>query len=163
MAGAAYTIEDWKQMNRSLFSALQLEKTVMFIILTLIILVAAFNIAGSLVMMVMEKRKDIAILKTIGAPAASIARIFVIKGLTIGLVGTVIGTSLGTVLCILLERYAFIRLPAEVYYINTLPVELKAMDVFVIAVSALSICLTATLYPARQAAGIDPVEAIRHG
>jgi len=125
--------------------------------------VAAFNIAGSLVMMVMEKRKDIAILKTMGATARSIGRIFVIKGLMIGLVGTALGTSAGLLLCALLERYAFIRLPSDVYYIDTLPVNLKAEDVLVIGLCALAICFAATLYPARQAAGIDPVEAIRHG
>ncbi|MCB2148058.1 MAG: lipoprotein-releasing ABC transporter permease subunit [Deltaproteobacteria bacterium] len=158
-----YTIENWKQMNRNLFSALRLEKTVMFIILALIVLVAAFNIAGSLVMMVMEKRKDIAILKAMGATAKSIGRIFVIKGLMIGLVGTVLGTSAGLVLCTLLERYSFIHLPADVYYISTLPVNMKTSDVLLIALCALAICFAATLYPARQAAGIDPVEAIRHG
>ena len=158
-----YTNENWKQMNRNLFSALRLEKTVMFIILALIVLVAAFNIAGSLVMMVMEKRKDIAILKAMGATARSIGRIFVIKGLMIGLVGTVLGTSAGLVLCTLLERYSFIHLPADVYYISTLPVNMKTSDVLLIALCALIICFAATLYPARQAAGIDPVEAIRHG
>jgi lipoprotein-releasing system permease protein len=161
--GGQYTIEDWKQMNLNLFSALRLEKSVMFIILALIVIVAAFNIAGSLVMMVMEKRKDIAILKTMGATASAIGRIFVIKGLMIGLVGTLLGTSAGVVLCTLLRRYAFIQLPADVYYISTLPVNLKPSDVLIIACSALFICLAATLYPARQAAGIDPVEAIRHG
>jgi lipoprotein-releasing system permease protein len=161
--GHDYTIENWKQINRNLFSALRLEKTVMFIILALIVLVAAFNIAGSLVMMVMEKRKDIAILKTMGATARSIRRIFVIKGLMIGLVGTVLGTSAGVVVCTLLKRYSFIHLPADVYYISALPVSLKPSDVLLIAFSALCICFAATLYPARQAAGIDPVEAIRHG
>ena len=161
--GDGYTIQDWKALNRNLFSALQLEKTVMFIILALIILVAAFNIAGSLVMMVMEKRKDIAILKTMGATARSIARIFVLKGLAIGLVGIVLGTSAGLSLCTLLDRYPLIHLPADVYYITTLPVNLKFFDVLLIAVCALVICFLATLYPARQAAGIDPVEAIRHG
>jgi lipoprotein-releasing system permease protein len=158
-----YAIENWKQINRNLFSALRLEKTVMFIILALIVLVAAFNIAGSLVMMVMEKRKDIAILKAMGATARSIGRIFVIKGLVIGLVGTLLGTSAGLVLCTLLKRYSFIHLPADIYYINTLPVNLKTSDVLLIALCALIICFAATLYPARQAAGIDPVEAIRHG
>jgi lipoprotein-releasing system permease protein len=161
--GGAYTMQDWMQMNRNLFSALRLEKTVMFIILALIIMVAAFNIAGSLVMMVMEKRKDIAIFKAMGATATSIGRIFVIKGLMIGLLGTAFGTAAGLVLCTLLERYSFIHLPADVYYITTLPVKLKTVDVILIAVSALLICFAATLYPARQASGIDPVEAIRHG
>lgn len=158
-----YRLENWKQINSNLFSALRLEKTVMFIIMALIVLVAAFNIAGSLVMMVMEKRKDIAILKAMGATARSIGRIFVIKGLMIGLVGTALGTSAGLLLCTLLERYAFIHLPTDVYYISTLPVNLKAADVFMIVLCALLICFAATLYPARQAASIDPVEAIRHG
>jgi lipoprotein-releasing system permease protein len=157
-----YAIENWKQINRNLFSALRLEKTVMFIILALIVLVAAFNIAGSLVMMVLEKRKDIAILKAMGATAKSIGRIFVIKGLIIGLVGTVMGTSAGLVLCILLKRYSFVHLPSDIYYINTLPVNLKPSDVLLIALCAMIICLAATLYPARQAADIDPAEAIRH-
>ncbi len=163
VVGGDYAIENWKQMNRNLFSALRLEKTVMFIILALIVLVAAFNIAGSLVMMVMEKRKDIAILKAMGATAKSIGRIFVIKGLMIGLMGTLLGTSAGLVLCTLLKRYSFIQLPADIYYISTLPVNMKISDVLLIALCALIICFAATLYPARQAAGIDPVEAIRHG
>jgi lipoprotein-releasing system permease protein len=161
--GGDYKVENWKQINRNLFSALRLEKTVMFIILALIVLVAAFNIAGSLVMVVMEKRRDIAILKTMGATAKSIGRIFVVKGVTIGLAGTTLGTSAGLALCTLLDRYQFIKLPADVYYISSLPVDLKAMDVFTIALCALLICFVATLYPARQAAAIDPVEAIRHG
>jgi lipoprotein-releasing system permease protein len=111
----------------------------------------------------MEKRKDIAILKTMGATARSISRIFVIKGLMIGLVGTMLGTSAGITVCTLLKRYSFIQLPADVYYISALPVNLKSSDVLLIALSALFICFTASLYPARQAAGIDPVEAIRHG
>jgi lipoprotein-releasing system permease protein len=163
MISSAYRLKNWKEINRNLFSALRLEKTVMFIILTLIVLVAAFNIAGSLVMMVMEKRKDIAILKAMGATARSISRIFIIKGLVIGCIGTLLGTSAGLLLCTLLERYDFIQLPSDVYYISTLPVNLKAGDVAMIALCALLICFAATLYPARQAADIDPVEAIRHG
>jgi len=163
LVGSNYKVENWKQINRNLFSALRLEKTVMFIILALIVLVAAFNIAGSLVMMVMEKRRDIAILKTMGATAKSIGRIFVIKGVTIGLAGTTLGTSAGLMLCTLLERYEFIHLPADVYYITSLPVDLKTLDVLMIALCAILICFAATLYPARQAAAIDPVEAIRHG
>jgi lipoprotein-releasing system permease protein len=163
LIGSAYRLETWKQINRNLFSALRLEKTVMFIILALIVLVAAFNIAGSLVMMVMEKRKDIAILKTMGATAESISRIFMIKGVIIGLIGTLVGTLAGLLVCTLLERYEFIQLPSDVYYISTLPVNLKPVDVAMIAGCAIVICFAATLYPARQAADIDPVEAIRHG
>ena len=161
--GFPFWARDWTQMNRNLFSALKLEKTVMFIILALIILVAAFNIASSLIMMVMQKTKDIAILKAMGATDRSIRRIFVLKGMVIGILGTVMGVCLGFLLCILLENYQFIELPGDVYYITTLPVELKFLDVLAIAVSAMVICFLATLYPAHKASRLDPVEAIRYG
>lgn len=161
--GFPYWGRDWTQMNRNLFSALKLEKTVMFIILALIILVAAFNIASSLIMMVMEKTKDIAILKAMGATDQSIRRIFVFKGMTIGVIGTALGVSLGFVLCKLLEHYKFIELPGDVYYITKLPVLLKTFDVVSIAAASLIICFIATLYPARQASKLNPVEAIRYG
>ncbi len=161
--GFPYWGRDWMQMNRNLFSALKLEKTVMFIILALIILVAAFNIASSLIMMVMEKTKDIAILKAMGATDQSIRRIFVFKGMTIGVIGTSLGVSLGFVLCKLLEHYKFIELPGDVYYITKLPVLLKTFDVVSIAAASLIICFIATLYPARQASRLNPVEAIRYG
>jgi lipoprotein-releasing system permease protein len=161
--GFPYWCRDWMQMNRNLFSALKLEKTVMFIILALIILVAAFNIAGSLIMMVMEKTKDIAILKAMGATDRSIRRIFVFKGMTIGVIGTSLGVCLGFVLCKLLEHYKFIELPGDVYYITKLPVLLKTFDVVSIAAASLIICFIATLYPARQASRLNPVEAIRYG
>jgi lipoprotein-releasing system permease protein len=161
--GYPYWARDWMQMNRNLFSALKLEKTVMFIILALIILVAAFNIASSLIMMVMEKTKDIAILKAMGATDGSIRKIFVYKGLMIGALGTFLGAVIGFVMCALLEKYKFIELPGDVYYLTTLPVKLDLVDVVIIAVSALVICFLATLYPARQASKLDPVEAIRYG
>lgn len=161
--GFPYWARDWSQMNRNLFSALKLEKTVMFIILALIILVAAFNIASSLIMMVMQKTRDIAILKAMGATDRSIRKIFVFKGMAIGLVGTVLGVCLGFILCVVLQHYPFIELPGDVYYITTLPVKLQLLDVAMIAASALAICFAATLYPARQASRLDPVEAIRYG
>jgi lipoprotein-releasing system permease protein len=161
--GYPYWVRDWMQMNRNLFSALKLEKTVMFIILALIILVAAFNIASSLIMMVMEKTKDIAILKAMGATDASIRKIFVFEGLLIGALGTFLGVVIGFIMCTLLEKYKFIELPGDVYYLTTLPVNLDLMDVAVIAASAMVICFLATLYPARQASKLDPVEAIRYG
>jgi lipoprotein-releasing system permease protein len=161
--GFPYWSKDWMQMNRNLFSALKLEKTVMFIILALIILVAAFNIASSLIMMVMEKTRDIAILKTMGATDNSIRKIFVFKGLAIGAMGTAIGVALGITLCKLLERYQFIELPGDVYYISKLPVLLKTMDIVTIAISSLVICFLSTLYPARQASRLNPVDAIRYG
>ena len=161
--GFPYWTRDWMQMNRNLFSALKLEKTVMFIILVLIVLVAAFNIASTLIMMVMEKTRDIAILKAMGATSRSIRRIFVFNGMIIGAVGTALGVALGYLACFLLDRYKFIELPGDVYYITTLPVRLELLDVVLIAAAAMVICFLATLYPARQAARMDPVEAIRYG
>ncbi|MEW6259408.1 MAG: lipoprotein-releasing ABC transporter permease subunit [Thermodesulfobacteriota bacterium] len=161
--GKTFWVRDWMQMNRNLFSALKLEKTVMFIILALIILVAAFNIASSLIMMVMEKTRDIAILKAMGATDTHIRRIFVMKGMIIGVVGTALGGVLGIVLCMLLKRYQFIDLPGDVYYLSKLPVLLKTADIVLIAASSLVICFLSTLYPSRQAARLNPVEAIRHG
>lgn len=158
-----YWARDWMQMNRNLFSALKLEKKAMFIILTLIILVAAFNIASSLIMMVTGKTKDIAILKAMGATDKSIRRIFVFKGMIVGLTGTVLGMCLGLAGCILLKHYEFIKLPGDVYYFTTLPVKLEALDVFVIVSAAMIICYLATLYPARKASKLNPVEAIRYG
>jgi lipoprotein-releasing system permease protein len=150
-------------MNKNLFSALKLEKAVMFIILALIVLVAAFNIASSLIMMVIEKTKDIAILKAMGATSGSIRKIFILKGMVIGVVGTVAGTVAGVAICWALKHYQFIELPGDVYYITTLPVVLKVRDVMAIAAAAILICFLSTLYPATQAARLQPVEAIRYG
>ena len=160
--GHPYWVRDWMQMNRSLFSALKLEKVVMFIILTLIVLVAAFNIVSSLIMLVMEKTRDIAILKAMGATTARIRKIFVLEGLMIGVSGTVLGLLGGFTLCALLKKYKFIELPPDVYYISTLPVRWEVLDVVVIALSAILISLVATIYPSRQAAGLDPAEALRY-
>jgi len=161
--GFPYWVRDWMQMNRNLFSALKLQKTVMFIILTLIILVAAFNVASSLIMMVMEKTREIAILKTMGATSRSIKTIFVIKGMAIGAVGTVIGVTFGWVLCAILKQYHFIKLPEDVYYFTTLPVQLEATTVMLITAAALLLCFLSTLYPAKQASKLHPVDAIRYG
>ena len=161
--GSSYRFQDWGQLNKHLFSALKLEKTAMFITLTLIILVATFSIISALVMMVMEKTKDIAIFKTLGATARKIRNIFVLQGMLIGLIGTTAGVIFGILLCFLQEKYQLVRLPGDVYYITALPVDLKAGDVITVAVAALIICFLATLYPARQASRLDPVEAIRYG
>jgi lipoprotein-releasing system permease protein len=161
--GFPYWTRDWMQMNRNLFSALKLEKTVMFIILTLIILVAAFNIASSLIMMVMEKTRDIAILKAMGATDKNIRRIFIFKGMAIGSVGTTLGVCLGFLVCTLLKYYKFIELPGDIYYITKLPVLLERFDVFMIASAAMVICFLATIYPARKASRLNPVEALRYG
>jgi len=157
-----FYLRDWMEINKSLFSALKLEKTAMFIILTLIILVAAFNIASALIMMVMEKTKDIAVLKAMGATNKIIRRIFMLKGMIIGLIGTFIGTISGVVICFVLKRYDFIQLP-DAYPFSTLPVQLEYVDVLVIAVSAIIICFLSTIYPSYKASKMDPVEALRYG
>jgi len=163
LLGFPYWTRSWMQMNQNLFAALKLEKVTMFVILTLIVLVAAFNIASTLIMMVMEKKKDIAILKAMGTTSHSIRKIFVFNGMVIGGIGTVLGVSLGFVLCEVLAQYPFIRLPSDVYYISTLPVRMELWDVGAIAGAALGISFMATLYPAWQAARMDPVEALRYG
>jgi len=161
--GYPYWTTDWKQKNRSFFSALKLEKQAMFIILTLIILVAAFNIASTLIMMVMGKTRDIAILKAMGATNRSIRKIFVFNGVVIGLIGTGLGTLLGIGGCILLKQYKFIELPADVYYFSTLPVQLEILDVVIIVAAAMAICFLSTIYPAYRASRLDPTEALRYG
>ena len=157
-----FYIRDWMEINKSLFSALKLEKTAMFIILTLIILVAAFNIASALIMMVMEKTKDIAVLKAMGATRRTIRRIFIWQGMLIGTFGTLTGTVSGVIVSMLLEKYDFIRLP-EAYPFSTLPIDLECADVLVIAVSAIFICFVSTLYPSQKASKMSPVEAMRYG
>jgi lipoprotein-releasing system permease protein len=162
--GFPYYARDWMQMNRNLFKALKLERRVMFIILTLIILVAAFNIASSLIMMVMGKTRDIAILKAMGATERSVKKIFILNGMVIGALGTMIGLGLGLVICTVLKHYNIHELAGDIYYFTTrLPVRLEFFDVASIIAAALLICFLATLYPARQAAKLNPVEAIRYG
>ena len=160
--GAPFYVSDWIKMNSNFFSALKLEKVVMFVILTLIILVAAFNIVSSLTMLVMEKGRDIAILKAMGATTASIRKIFVLEGFLIGICGTGLGILGGYTLCGLLKRYKFIELPRDVYHISNLPVKMEALDLVAIALAAMFISLVATLYPSRKAAGLDPAEALRY-
>jgi lipoprotein-releasing system permease protein len=160
--GLPYKARDWTEINRNLFAALALEKTVYFIVLLLIVLVAAFNIIATLIMVVMEKRKDIAVLKSMGATSRSISHIFVYKGLIIGLIGTLLGTFFGYAGCWLLDRYHFIELPKDVFYVSTLPVKIYPENFFLVGVASLLICLFATIYPARQAAALAPVEVIRY-
>ena len=160
--GFGYVVKDWISMNKNLFSALKLEKTAMFIVLALIVLVAAFNIISTLIMVVMSKGKDIAILKSMGATSKGIMKIFIYEGLVIGLTGTVLGVIGGLALCEVLSRYQFIKLPSDVYPITTLPVKILPMDVTLVAVSAALITLLATIYPSWKASKIDPAVALRY-
>ena len=154
--------KDWMQMNRNLFSALKLEKFAMFIILVLIILVASFNIISTLIMNVIEKRREIAILKAMGATDRSIMTIFMMQGLFIGFLGTIIGVSGGYLLCYVLNTYEIIKLPADVYYLSHLPVKTKLFDFVTVSLSAIIISFLATIYPAWQAAKVNPVEPLRY-
>ncbi len=160
MLGSDFTARDWMSMNANLFAAFKLEKIGMFICLALIILVAALNIISALVMVVMEKGRDIAILKSMGATSRSIMRIFLFQGTIIALTGTCLGVAGGLGLCQLLSRYKFIELPSNVYPMTTLPIKVLPGDVFLIAVSAIIITLLATIYPSWKAAHIEPAEVL---
>jgi lipoprotein-releasing system permease protein len=161
--GYEYTYRTWMEQNQNFFAALKLEKLTMFIILTLIILVASFNIISTLIVMVVEKTKDIGILKAIGMTSRDINRIFMIQGLTIGFIGTFAGTTGGIILCYLLKTYQFIKLPQDVYYIDKLPVSLQVWpDLTLVVAASMFITLVSTLYPALKAASLKPVEALRY-
>jgi lipoprotein-releasing system permease protein len=160
--GPDYTVDDWTELNGALYSALQLEKLAISLTIGLIVMVAALNIVASLVLLVMEKSRDIAILRTMGAPARAIRLIFILQGLIIGLIGTVSGTILGLVVCIVADRYQLIQLPSDVYQIAYLPFRVQPLDVAIVMVSVLLVCLAATVYPSRQAGRLDPAEALRH-
>lgn len=162
MLGFPYDVRDWTDINRNIFAALKLEKIVYFIVLLLIILVAAFNIIATLIMVVMEKRKDIAVLKSLGATAHSISRIFVYKGLTIGILGTMVGSFLGLTGCWVLQKYQFIELPKDVFYVSTLPVKMYPENFVIVALASMLICLLATIYPSRQAARLAPADVLRY-
>ncbi len=158
--GFAYGARDWMQMNRNLFSALKLEKTMMFLLLVLITIVASFNIVSTLTMIVTEKQKEIAILKAMGATRKSIRRIFMLNGLIIGLSGTAIGIPLGYAFLWLIQT--FWTFDPTVYYISRIPVHVQAMDVLLVAGSAIVISFAATVYPSLQAAKLEPVAALRY-
>ena len=158
--GPSFRARDWMQLNRNLFSALKLEKTMMFLLLVLITLVASFNIIGTLTMIVNEKQREIAILKAMGATPKAIMRIFMLNGLLIGLTGTMIGIPLGYTFLWLIQTYW--TFDPTVYYISHVPVHVQALDVILVSVSAILISFAATLYPSWQAAKLDPVSALRY-
>ncbi|MEC4677017.1 MAG: lipoprotein-releasing ABC transporter permease subunit [Nitrospirota bacterium] len=160
--GLSFYVMDWMQMNKNLFSALKLEKLAMFIMLVLIVLVASFNIISNLIMNVMEKSREIAIMKAIGAKNSGIMTIFMLQGLFIGLVGTSLGLTGGYLLSYLLDTYQLIKLPSDVYYLSHLPVKMQLSDFVAVSLSAIIISFLATIYPAWQAAKLNPVEPLRY-
>ena len=159
--GPGYILQDWTELNAPLYAALWLEKVAISLTIGLIIMVAALNIVASLILLVMEKSPDIAILRTMGAPAKTIRRVFVYQGLAIGLVGTVTGTVLGLIACYVADRNQLIKLPGDVYQITYLPFRIEPLDISIVVVGSVLVCLLATLYPSRQAGRLDPAEALR--
>ncbi len=160
--GFPYYARSWEATNRNLFTALKLEKTVMFIILILIIMVGALGIVSSLIMVVVEKTKDIAILKALGATDRSIMKIFVYQGLFIGIIGTGLGLLFGYIICLLLKQYQFISLPKDVYYIDTLPVTMRPEIFLIVAIAAIIVSFLATIYPSYKASKLPPAETLRY-
>jgi lipoprotein-releasing system permease protein len=161
--GSAYVAQDWVDLNRSLFSALWLEKYAVGLAIGLIVMVAALNIVASLILLVMEKNRDIAILKTMGASARSVTVIFMLQGLIIGLIGTAIGATAGYVISRVLDRYKLIHASIDVYQVSYMPFRVVLFPDFVLVViTALVVCFLATLYPSRQAAQLDPAQALRY-
>ncbi len=159
--GTEYVTSDWSDLNRQLYSALMLEKIGMGIGIGLIVMVAALNIVASLILLVMEKTRDIAILKTMGASSRSITLIFLLQGTIIGVLGTLVGAALGTTAAYVLDRYRLITIPSDVYQVNYLPFKLLPGDLVTVVVAAMVVCFVATLYPSRQAARLDPAQALR--
>lgn len=158
-----YWVRSWLSLNKNLFSALKLEKIVMFIILTMVTLVSSFMIVSNLLLIITQKVREIGILRAIGAPTASIRRLFLYQGTIMGLLGTTIGTVVGIGLSLILSKTNLIRLPADVYYIDHLPVHLDPVDILIVVLAAIAIVFLATLFPSKKATDIDPIEAIRYG
>lgn len=162
LLGYPYYTTDWMEQNKTLFNWMTIEKWAMFIILSLIILVAAFNIISTLIMIVLEKRKEIGILKSMGATSKGIMKIFMFEGLVVGIIGTCCGCLVGYLLCWAQNTFHFFQLPAEIYFISTLPVLMQPTDFFFVSIAGIAICFFATFYPAKRASRLDPVEAIRY-
>ena len=160
--GFPYYPMTWFEMRKNLFSWMQLEKWAMFIILSLIIMVAAFNIVSTMIMVVMEKTKEIGILKSMGATSGGVMRIFLIQGAVVGLLGTALGLAIGYGLCWAQMKYKVFSLPGDVYFISVLPVKMEIQDFLQIGIASVLICVVASLYPAKKAASLIPVEAIRY-
>lgn len=160
--GSGYLTQDWADMNQALFSALWLEKMAISITIGLIVMVAALNIIASLILLVMEKSRDIAILKTMGASARMVMRVFMLQGLVIGVIGTTVGATLGWVTARVLDTYKLIRIPSDVYQVSYVPFKIDTGDFVLVIVSAVLICFVATIYPSRQAARLDPALALRY-
>ncbi len=160
--GRDYMTEDWAAMNKPLFSALTLEKTAISLTIGLIVMVAALNIVASLILLVMEKHRDIAILKTMGASATSITAIFMMQGLIIGVIGTTVGASAGFAIAFVLDRYELIKVPVDVYQVSHVPFTVLPLDFAMVVVAAVIVCFVATIYPSRQAAKLDPAQALRY-
>ncbi|MCJ7813682.1 ABC transporter permease [bacterium] len=160
--GFPYFAETWFDMRKNLFHWIQLEKWAMFIVLCLIILVAAFNIISTLIMVVMDKTREIGILKSMGSTSKSIRNIFLYESIVVGVIGTIIGFGIGYTLCWAQLKYRFFTIPGEVYFINTLPVKMEVTDFIFIGIASIVICLLAGVYPAKRASNLIPVEAIRY-
>jgi lipoprotein-releasing system permease protein len=160
--GSDYVTQDWTDINQELYSALMLEKIGMGIGIGLIVMVAALNIVASLILLVMEKTRDIAILKTMGASSQSITLIFLLQGSIIGTIGTVIGAIGGAALAYVLDRYRVITIPSDIYQVSYLPFKLLPGDLIAVVIGAVLVCFLATLYPSRQAARLDPAQALRY-
>jgi lipoprotein-releasing system permease protein len=159
--GPEYVAEDWSELNRSLFSALWLEKMAISITIGLIVMVGALNIISSLILLVKQKSRDIAILKTMGTSSVRVMTIFMMQGLVIGVVGTTVGGLLGLGLCWVLDTYELIQIPMDVYQVSHVPFIVQPLDFIVVVVATILICFLATIYPSRQASRLDPVQALR--
>jgi lipoprotein-releasing system permease protein len=160
--GFAYSVRSWQEQNQALFSALKLEKIAMGVILFLIVLVVAFNIVSTLVMVVSDRTREIGILKAMGMTRAGILRVFVLQGAWIGVTGTFVGTVAGVAIAWLQDTFAIVKIPPDVYFVDSVPVEIVWTDILMIVAGSVAVSFIATIYPALQASRLEPVDAIRY-